>query len=283
MTTRTTSTVEFRRRGALELLTWPIFDAFAAEVVVSTRADGVSSSVHGDYASLNLSFNVGDGPENVIENRRRLASALGADLSDFVFARQVHGNTVKVVTSEDRGRGAFVPDDAVTGTDVLITKIPGIFLAILVADCVPIVLYDPVARLLACVHAGWRGTVARVTDAALDVMNSLGSNIENVIAGIGPAISPDGYQVGDDVAIAVTEALGNNASAVLRPDGTGRWLFDTSAANRLLLHEAGVRDDNIHLSNVYTGTPPDVFFSDRARRPCGRFALVARLLPQDAR
>ena len=284
MTTRaTTSTAAFRRRGDLNLLTWPIFDSFAIEVVVTTRAGGVSSSEHGDYASLNLSFNVGDEPANVAENRRRLAAALGVDLTDFVFARQVHGRSARVVAEGDRGRGTLAPNDALEETDALVTCVPGIFLAILAADCVPIVLYDPAAHVLACVHAGWRGTVARVTDAALDVMASLGSSRENIIAAIGPAISPGRYQVGDDVATAAAQTLGSGTSTVVYPDGTGKWLFDTSGANKIILREAGVREENIHLPGIHTGAEPSPFFSDRAQRPCGRFALAARLIVQDAR
>ena len=105
----------------------------------------------------------------------------------------------------------------------------------LVADCVPIVLYDPAAHVLACVHAGWRGTVAGVTGAALDAMAGLGTRPGDVIAGIGPAIGPDRYQVGEDVAAAARECFGEHAPLVLRPDGTGRWLFDLWSASRLLL------------------------------------------------
>ncbi len=286
MTARASTTTEFRQRGTLEVLAWPVFDQFGVEAMVTTRHGGVSSGSasgageHADFSTLNLSFQVGDDPADVAENRRRAAAAFGADLGDFVFARQVHGRTAQTVSHADRGRGSTGPEDAIAQADALVTNDPGTVLAILVADCVPIVLYDPVAHVLACVHAGWRGTVARVAGSALAAMSSLGTRACDVIAGLGPAISPDRYQVGDDVAAAAERAFGTRARSVIRPDGTGKWLFDSWTANRLILGEAGVPGDKIHVADVPTGPDPGLFFSHRAQAPCGRFAAVARLSPR---
>jgi YfiH family protein len=215
-----------------------------------------------------MSLSVGDDPGAVLENRRRVARAMGADLGDFVFSRQVHGAGVRVVTSADRSAGAFVLDESVPEADALVTADSSVVLAILAADCVPVVLYDPVAHVLGCVHSGWRGTVARVSGAAVAAMGALGASPENVIAGIGPAI-------GAEVASAVEGAFGGEAGTVMRPDGTGRWLLDLPAANRLVLREAGLPDASVHVTPYVTGDGR--FFSDRAVRPCGRLALVARL------
>jgi YfiH family protein len=274
MTTQATTGYELRQRGDLRVLAWPAFEGLRVDAMVTTRHGGVSP---GAYATLNLSFAVGDRPENVLENRRRAAAALGADLGDFVFATQVHGASVRVVTGADRGRGATAPGGTAGEADALVTGDPGTVLAVLVADCAPIVLYDPGAHVLACVHAGWRGTVARVAGAALAAMATLGAQPRRVIAGLGPAIPPDRYQVGEEVAQAARESFGDRASLVLRPDGTGRWLLDLWAANRLVLTEAGVPARHIHLAAVPTGAE---FFSDRAARPCGRFAAIARLRPE---
>ena len=270
-----------RAAGALRLLTWPALEASGADAVVTARSGGVSS---GPYATLNLSLSVSDDPGHVLENRRRLAHALGAGPEDFVFARQVHGSGARVVGDADAGSGAFSLDDAIPDADALVTRSPGVLLAILTADCVPIVLHDPVAGVLACVHAGWRGTVARVSAAALAAMQTLGSRPSQVIAGIGPAASPARYQVGADVHQAVTGAFGPAAAAFLRPDDPpDRWLLDLWAANRFLLREAGVPEAQVHVTDLPTGPldPPAArdayFFSDRAARPCGRLALVARL------
>jgi len=273
--------------------------------MVTTRHGGIST---GPYATLNLSFSVGDDPGAVLENRQRVAAALGADLADFVFARQVHGGQAQVVSAAERGRGTLGVEDAIGQVDALVTRDPGTVLAILVGDCVPIVLYDPVAHVLAGVHAGWRGTVAGVSQAALAAMATLGSRPADVLAGIGPAIAPDRYQVGDDVRAGIVAGLGDEAAGVLRPDGTGRWLLDLWSANRKMLTRAGVPDSQIHVAAVPTGPdqPADrpgrpgrpgrdeadreegddtagrgLFFSDRTARPCGRFALVARLTGGD--
>ena len=275
MTTQAASGYELRQRAGLRVLAWPALDGLGAEAIVTTRGGGVSAGV---YATLNLSFSVGDEPGNVVENRRRAAAAVGAGLGDLVFARQVHGAAVRVVTAADRG-GAAAPGGTVGDADALVTSTPGPVLAVLVADCVPVVLYDPRARVLACVHAGWRGTVARATGAALAAMETLGARPADVSAGIGPAIGPDRYQVGAEVADAARDAFGPRP--FLRPDGTGAWLFDLWAANRFLLREAGVPDRNIHVAGVPTGPDPGLFFSDRTARPCGRFAALARLRPQD--
>lgn len=272
-----------RQRAGLHVLTWPALGPLPVDAIVTTRHGGVST---GRYATLNLSFMVGDEAENVRENRSRVAAAIHADLADFVFADQAHGSSAWVVSATDRGRGALAPGDAIGPADALVTNEPGTVLAILVADCVPMVLYDPAAHVLACVHAGWRGTVAQVAQSALMAMSSLGSQPRDIIAGIGPAISPAAYRVGDEVADAARAAFGQQAQALLRPAGPvgpGRWLFDVPAANLHTLRDAGVPDSQIHLAATPTGPVPGLFFSHRAERPCGRFALAARLDPSGRR
>jgi len=274
-------TSELRRRADLDVLAWPAFDGLDLDAVVTTRAGGVSA---GPYASLNLSLHVGDRPADVLENRRRAATALGADLADMVFCNQSHGRHVHVVSAADRGRGSLSLADAIADTDAVVTSEPGIVLVVMVADCVPIVLYDPVAQVLACVHAGWRGTVARVSEAAVTAMRALGASPGNILAGLGPAISPDRYQVGAEVIAAAGQGLGSSAAEVIRPDGTGKWLFDLWTANRVVLREAGVADEHISITAIPTGSAgSDGFFSDREVRPCGRFAAIARLRPRAAR
>ena len=272
------------RRAGLDVLSWPALEQAGLDAIVTTRHGGVSS---GPYASLNLGLHVGDGADLVLENRRRAAAVLGAAPGDVVWAAQPHGPVAAVVTAADRGRGAFTGPGsgsgaggrlAVPGADALVTTDPAAVLAILVADCVPIVLHDPMAQVLACVHAGWRGTVARVTDPALAAMASLGARPADVRAGLGPAIGPDRYQVGDDVAGPARETLGGDADRVLRPDGAGRWLLDLPGANTLLLAAAGVPAGQIYQAAERTGGDGP-FFSHRDQQPGGRFALLARIAP----
>ncbi len=255
-----------------DALRWACFAGLPVGAVVTTRGGGVSG---GPYASLNLGLHVGDDPAAVVENRARAAGAVGLGRDDLVFARQVHGRAAAVVGADDRGRGATSDADALDGVDALVTATPGVGLVVLAADCVPLVLYDPVAHVLGCVHAGWRGTVARVAAAAVEAMAGLGARPGDLLAAVGPAIEPERYQVGPEVADAATDAFGPDAGGLVRPDGTGRWLIDLGAANRRVLLDCGLSQD--HVVSAEVGTGDRRFFSDRAMRPCGRHAAIAVL------
>jgi polyphenol oxidase len=281
MTAPPATTSALRQVRGLDVLTWSAFGHFAMDAMVTTRHGGVSA---GNFASLNLSLTIGDEEARVLENRRRVAAALGAAPGDFVFCEQVHGGVAAVVGRADRGRGSRGHDSTVPGADALVTADPGTVVAVLAADCVPIVLYDPVRHVAGCAHAGWRGTVARAAASAVAAMESLGTRAADVVAGVGPAIAPARYEVGPDVAQAAGQAFGDRAAEVLTPTGGGRWLFDLWTANRIVLREAGVPDTQIHVTDIPTG--PDGggrFFSHRADRPGGRFAAVARLRPRSER
>jgi YfiH family protein len=219
---------------------------------------------------------VGDDPEAVIENRRRAAAAVGLGLDDLVFCQQSHGRVVVSVTAADRGRGAYSAESALPGADALVTAEPDVGLVVMVADCVPIVLFDPRTVTVACVHAGWRGTVARVVDAAINALVDGGSRPADLLVGVGPAVPAERYQVGPEVADAAVDAFGDAAGELLTPDSDGRWRFDLWAANQRVLAEAGVPEENVAVARMPTG-PDGPFFSDRSVRPCGRFAAVTRL------
>ncbi|MGH9083330.1 MAG: polyphenol oxidase family protein [Acidimicrobiales bacterium] len=264
-----------RDAGGAEVLGCPELEGLGLDLAVTTRSGGVSV---GPYRSLNLGLHVGDDPLAVVENRRRAAAVLGATLDDLVLGAQVHGSAAAVVGDADRGRGARSLVDAVDGADILVTDRPGPVLAVLVADCAPIVLFDPAAGVVATVHAGWRGTAAGAVPSALRAMAGLGARPEQTVAGIGPAIPAPAYQVGPEVAAGFRRRLGQSAGGVLAGDGPGRWRCDLVSANRLLLERAGIRPENVHVAAAATG-PDGPFFSDRAARPCGRFALLARLRP----
>jgi YfiH family protein len=248
-----------------------VFDGQAVEAVVTTREGGMSG---GPFRSLNLGLHVGDQDAAVIENRRRAAGTVGAALGDLVFCNQTHGRRVAVVGAAERGRGIGSLADAIDDTDALVTAEPGVGLVMMAADCTPIVLYDPVAQVLGCVHSGWRGTTARVADAAIQAMTTLGAHPPDVIAALGPTVAPAGYQVGPDVAGAVTAAFGDG-DGLLRPDDEGRWRLDLWAANTRVLLDSGVPSTQIHRSPLSSNDAP--FFSDRAVRPCGRIAAIAIL------
>ena len=262
---------QLARAGEIEVLSWPSLEELGVDAIVTTRECGVSI---GPYRALNLGLHVGDDPDAVAENRRRAAGALGAGVDDLVFADQVHGTRVAVVGARESGRGARDAADAIEGTDALVTREPGVVLVTLVADCSPVLLVDPEARVLATVHAGWRGAVAGTLRAAIAVMATLGARAERTVAAIGPTVSPKAYVVGPEVEAAARDAFGARADEVLWPHGE-RFRLDVAGANRLQLRAAGVPGHQISLAPFASDDGP--FFSDRSARPCGRFGLLARL------
>jgi YfiH family protein len=255
---------------------WPQAADVGVSVAVTTRHGGVSQP---PYDSLNLGLHVGDDQDRVIVNRVRAARAFGVPLRTMVFADQVHGAGVTVVDHTDQGRGIGSTADAVPRTDILVTTATDTTLVILVADCVPLALVDPEAHVLGAVHAGWRGTAAGAIAHALNAMARLGARPERTMAFVGPAVHPARYQVSGEVERALAGAIAPVAldRDVARPDGPDHWLIDLPAANRQQLREAGV--DPAHIFGNGASTTDDDFYSDRAARPCGRFGLLARLLP----
>ena len=270
--TNAQNSTRWAKRGRVEVLTWAAFDDLALDAVVTTRHGGVSVP---PYDSLNLALHMGDEEEAVLENRRRATTALGAGVDDLVLANQVHGARVEVVAG--RGGGARSVLDAIADTDALVTTVPGLVLAVLVADCAPVVLFDPEARVLACAHAGWRGAFGGVIEATVGAMTSLGADPQRLVAGIGPTIGRERYEVGADVVAAAASHLGD-ASRFVRPGRPEHWFFDLEGAVHEILLRAGVGHERITTASIDTG-PPGPFFSARSEGRCGRFALLARIGP----
>jgi polyphenol oxidase len=262
-------------RTSLPLRAFP-FNSEQVTAVVTTRHGGVSA---GPYGRLNLGGHVGDDPEAVAENRRRLATALGVDR--LTVADQRHTDRVAVVTRALAGRGHDgVADSAAAfpATDAMITAVPGAALAILVADCAPVVLYDPVRRAAGVAHSGRAGTLRGVVPKTVSAMTAaFGTVPADLLIGIGPAIGAASYEIGPAEAADVTAAFGTAAARLLTPSRPGHALFDLTGAIRGQLTAAGVPEANVHDLATDTRTATDDFFSDRAARPCGRFAAVTVL------
>jgi polyphenol oxidase len=253
------------------------FDSAQVTAVVTTRHGGVST---GPYGGLNLGGHVGDQWEAVAENRRRLAAALGVDR--LTIADQKHTATVAVVDGALAGRGHDGVADSAAAfpqTDAMITNLPGVALTILVADCAPVVLYDPVRRAVGAAHSGRVGTVKGVLPETIKAMTAtFGSAPDDLLIGIGPAIGAASYEIGAAESAEVVAAFGDaGASELLTPTRPGHATFDLAAAIRRQLHAVGVNPASIHDLSIDTRTCADDFFSDRAARPCGRFAAVACL------
>jgi polyphenol oxidase len=236
---------------------------------VFTRLGGRSPE---PFASLNVGRTVGDDDANVLENHRRIYAHLHLRPDQVVTGHQVHGNRVAAVGLSDA-------DSIMSNTDGLVTKTPGVALLLRFADCQPILLYDPEQHAVGLVHAGWRGVAQGVGRRAVEAMHhNFGSRPRNLIAGLGPAIGPCCYMVGDDVAAAMGYALPNWKDA-MHLEGEGQWRFDLPAANTQQLAAAGVRQ--IEDAGICTACHVDEFYSHRAERgKTGRFASLAYLLPR---
>jgi YfiH family protein len=207
------------------------------------------------WASLNVGHTVGDDPEAVDANHHLICQALGLGMGDLVSPHQVHSATVGVVDEQDRG---CVREE----TDALITAVPGVPLLLRFADCVPLLIYDPVREVIGLAHAGWRGTLAGMARETVRAMSSaFGCYAPDLVAGIGPAIGPCCYQVGADVALAVEHTFGRH-SGLLSRQNEGRWHLDLWRANQLQLAEAGVGE--IEVSGICTACHTDEWFSHRA-------------------
>jgi YfiH family protein len=236
---------------------------------LSTREGGVS---HGPYATLNLGYHVGDDPAAVSDNRRRLALAAGYPAAHLITGQQVHGARVSWVTAADYGRGAFSWDDAVAETDGLLTADAGVPIAVLVADCAPVLIVEPRQRLLAVVHAGWKGALARIASAAVYAMRGVGGDPAACRAVVGPTLCPECLEVGDEVAARVTSVF---PSGVLPRPGARPHL----EIRRMIVDDlagAGVPASAVACHPACPRCQPERFFSYRAAGgTTGRFALLA--------
>jgi YfiH family protein len=237
----------------------------------STRLGGVSEGV---YATLNLGFRVGDLPERVAVNRKRLAEVLGYDPERAVAGQQVHGDEVALVTAREAGAGALELETALPATDGLVTSTPGLALVAFFADCVPVVLADTRRRAVGIAHAGWRGTLKLIAGKALARMSmAFNTNPAECVAVLGPAIGPCCYTVGGQVA----EAFLPWGDRVVRRDG-GVWRVDLWEANRRVLVAAGVPRGSIGVVKVCTACHPELMFSHRRDGgKTGRMAAVAAI------
>lgn len=245
------------------------------EALVSTRHGGVSPA---PFDTLNLGLWTDDEAERVVENRRRLFAAFELPLERSVWCRQVHGDGVAVVGEADAGRGAADEASVVPDADAMVTDTPGLPLCVKVADCVPVVVFDPERRALGLVHAGWGGTVARICSRTVAVMGErFGSAPGDLRAAIGPSIGPAGYEVGAEVVERARAAYGERAAEILAPRGE-KALLDLRAANRIDLEGAGVAGERIEVAGIASDERLDDFFSRRREAGrTGRFGLVAAL------
>ncbi|MBP2644839.1 MAG: Polyphenol oxidase [Firmicutes bacterium] len=238
---------------------------------VSTRLGGVSQE---PFDSLNMGISTGDELELVMKNRRLFCEAVGVDANRLVTAGQVHGDRIYVVEEKDINKGEVT---LIQETDALVTAAKDVPIMLSFADCVPVLLYDPVKKVVAVSHAGWRGTVAKIAQKTLYTMQEkFGSKPEDCLAAIAPSIGGCCYEV-DKTVIQSLEKSFSWWREVVTPRGE-RWLLDLWETNQRQLMDIGVNGGNIAVSGVCTNCNTQLFYSYRAGKGrTGRIGAIVSL------
>lgn len=225
----------------------------------STRLGGVSGGI---FASLNLGTTRGDQPDCVRENYRRFCAAIGADAQRIVMTNQIHSTIIRTASTDDVKADLYDPEGY--DCDGLITDVPGLALTIFSADCLPVLLYDPVRRVIAAVHAGWRGTAGDIAGKAVWQMREVyGCRPEHILSAIGPGISQCCFETHADVPDAMLRAFGALAKPHILPLEGGKFKVDLKGINAALLMRAGVSPEHVEISADCTACLPERYWSHR--------------------
>lgn len=239
-----------------KLLTYPLGVGVVA--FTTTRLGGVST---GNYASFNINTHCGDRPEAAESNLRALARMLGVEPRHIVMPHQTHGVELRQIAPEFMTLAPEVRRMVLEGVDGVMTREAGVCIGVSTADCIPVLLYDSEHHATAAVHAGWRGTAQRIVQKAVAGMRlSFGTRPQAVRAIIGPGISMEHFEVGDEVYQQFEEAAFDMRQIAVRRE---KWHLDLPGCNRLQLLEAGIEAANIHQSAVCTYAQADEYFSAR--------------------
>lgn len=224
----------------------------------TTRHGGYST---GKYASFNCNSYCGDTQENVLANRQLLCDLLPGTEKELIIPHQVHRTEVRIIDHEFIDRPEAERTSLLEGVDALVTDVSGKCICISTADCVPVMCFDVKHRVVAAIHAGWRGTVARIVTRTLEIMScTYGTQGKDVIACIGPSISLEAFEVGDEVYDCFKQSGFDMEHIAFRSD---KWHIDLWEANRLQLLDFGVLPSNIEISGICTWKENSDFFSAR--------------------
>lgn len=227
----------------------------------STRLGGVSG---GEFTSMNLSFGRGDSDANVHENYRRLCKAAGFLYESLTASKQIHETVVRRVSGENRGVGIRKPAD-MPSVDALVTNDHNVTLVTYYADCTPVFFVDPKVKAIGLAHAGWRGTVGEISKKVVEKMTAdFGTNPSDLICAIGPVIGKCCYEVSLDCAGEFTRLFGADSPVITKTDNPDKFMIDLALANKLVLVDSGVKEENIVISDLCTRCNSDLLWSHRA-------------------
>ncbi len=258
-----TGETKLNRSGNVDYITFPAFDDFPElTAVFSTRNGGIST---GMFSSMNLGRMEADGKENVTQNYRIFCAAVGIDPENIVIADQEHTDNIKVLSADDRGKGLLRKRDY-SAVDGFITTETNVSMTLLIADCVPVYLYDPAGRAAGLVHSGWKGTLAGISAKAIRMMNeNYGSKPGNMIAVIAPSICKACYEVSADLYEAFSASYErDDVEAFFEIKDNGKFQLDLWEANKRILLGTGLKEENIHVTDLCTCHNSDWLFSHRA-------------------
>ena len=216
----------------------------------------------GNYASMNLSPFTGDDPENVKENHRILCDKLAIESDRLIIPFQTHDTEILKINESFINLSNEEKLDALYGIDALFTSLPNICIGVTTADCVPILFFDPVKHVIAVAHAGWRGTCDRIGDKTIHTLiDNYQCNPADIRVVIGPSISPEAYEIGEEV-IDTFRNNGFNLSEIIIHRNKSIYL-DLWKTNKLSLESVGILSDHIEISGCCTFTDHERFFSAR--------------------
>lgn len=265
----------------------PLLEQFPLTHGVTYRYGGISE---GSFDSFNMGLHVGDAPEMVEENRKRLAQVLGVDPNHLTCGEQVHGVGVTRVTEELVGRGAFSWDDSILDSDAIHTNLVDVPLLLLVADCVPVLIYDAVHHAVAVVHAGWRGAIAHIVERTMDSMHdAYGTLPSDCYLFIGPSIGADSFEVSEEIAEQFRQdmrALGlsqvDQVVRYIQRDGqiTATPHVDLKGYIASCVVQKGVPLEQVSVSSTDTMTTDGCYSYRRDQGRTGRMAMFAVLRDQ---
>ncbi len=230
---------------------------------LSTRLGGVSSGI---YETMNLSFNLSDSHENVLNNFKIIADSIGIPVENMVYSKQTHTTNVLKIDDHHKGMG-IIKDRDYDNIDGLITNVPGICLVTSFADCIPVIIIDPVKKVIASLHSGWRGTVGNISKNAIDIMQAdYGCKSEHLLGFIGPGICSNCYEISLDVADKFTNAYSDRQIPLILKPGksSDKFYLDLLMANRVNLINCGIKPSNIYTADVCTCCNPKLLPSHRA-------------------
>ncbi len=264
-----------RSNSEVVYLSIPLFEETSlVKCCFTTRLGGVSSS---PWSSMNLGLNTEDSINDVKTNYKIISEVLDINYENLVISDQVHKDNILIVKEEHKSNKLI--NNSIKEIDSLITNNRGIALVTLYADCVPIFILDKKNKVVALAHAGWRGTVKKISKKTIKrMMEIYDTNPKDCLVAIGPSIGGCCYEV-DDIVVNHFKDVFNSTNKIITPKSSNKYLLDLWEANKLMLLDIGILHQNITISKICTMCNNDLFFSYRGENGnTGRMAAIIQLI-----